>query len=60
MMVEGQNENDGSKEPLKRITPFLEPRTKDLHDSITAYTAQFFKILHVGLSEDFLNSDPSE
>ena len=31
---------------------------KGLHDFITAFTARFFKIL--GLSEDFLNSDPSE
>ena len=54
-MVVALKENDGSKEPLKRITPFLEQRTKGLHDFITA---RFFQIL--GLSEDFLNSNPSE
>src|SRR6218665_3418735 len=50
--------NNIFKEPLKRITPFLEPKTKSLHDFITAFTARFFKIR--GLSEDFLNSNPSE
>jgi len=54
-MVVALEENDGSKDPLKRITPFLEPRTKGLHDFITA---RLFKIL--GLSEDFLISHPSE
>src|SRR6218665_2533107 len=57
-MVVTLKENNGSKEPLKRIAPFLEQRTKGLHDFITAFTARFFQIL--GLSEDFLNSNPSE
>src|SRR6218665_907790 len=54
-MVVALKENDGSKEPLKHITPFLEPRIKGLRDFITA---RFFKILD--LSADFLNSDSSE
>jgi len=58
LKVVALKENDGSKKPLNRITPFVEPRKKGLHDFITAFTARFFKIL--GLSEDFLNSDPSE
>ena len=58
LMVVALKENEGSKEPLKRITPFLEPAKKGLHDFITTSTARFFKIL--GLSEDFLQRDPNE
>jgi len=61
LMVVALKENEGSKEvkkPLNRITPFLEPATKSLHDFITTSTIRFFKIL--GLSEDFLQHDPSE
>ena len=58
LMIEALKKNPGSDEPLKRITPFIEPTTKGLHDFVTTSTARFFKIL--GLSEDFLQRDPSQ
>ena len=58
LMVVALKENEGSKEPLKRIKTFLEPAKKGLHDFITTSTARFFKI--IGLSEDFLQRDPNE
>ena len=58
LMIVALNKNPGSEEPLKRITPFIEPTTKGLHDFVTTSTARFFKIL--GLSEDFLHRDPSQ
>ena len=58
LMIVALNKNAGSEEPLKQITPFIEPTTKGLHDFVTTSTARFFKIL--GLSEDFLHRDSSQ
>ena len=51
-------ENDGSEDPPKRISPFPDPMTKEIHEFITKSTLKFFKLLD--LQEEFLEHDPSE
>ena len=58
LMSVALKENVGFEEPLKRITPFIEPTTKGLHDFVTTSTVRFFTTL--GLSTDFLQHDPSD
>ena len=38
---------DGSEGPPKRIMPFVEPMTKQLHDIFTKSTRWFFKMLRL-------------
>ena len=58
LMVAALAEGEGSNAPSKRIKPIHDPVAKKLHDFVTTSTVRFFKIL--GLSEEFLQSDPSE
>ena len=58
LIIVALKKSQGFEEPLIRITPFIKPTTKGLHDFVTTLTARFIKIL--GLSEDFLQHDPSQ
>jgi len=58
LMTVALHEVEGSDEPLKRILPFSQPASKNLHDFVTKRTCDFFTIL--GISQDFLQLDPSE
>ena len=58
LMVAALRANDGSEDPPKRISPFPDPVTTELHDFITKSTRKFFQIL--GLQEKFLEDDPTE
>jgi len=58
LMMSALDEDGGLEEPLKRITPYLQPATKGLHDFITKSTKRFFNILK--LRGEFLLHDPSE
>ena len=49
---------EGSDEPTQRISLFVSPETKRLHDFVATSTRRFFQILD--LSEKFLKVDPSE
>ena len=51
-------ENDGSEDPPKRISPFPDPMTKEIHEFITKSALKFFKLLD--LQEEFLEHEPSE
>jgi len=58
LMVLVLKENEGFKEPSKWIPPFIQTLAKGFHNFVTTLTLQFFQIL--GLSEEFMQSDPSE
>ena len=58
LMVLALKENEASENLPNGSHPFVDPTAKRLHDFVTTSTVRFFQIL--GLSEEFLQSDPSE